>query len=403
MPHRRPMRGLMERSVALAPPRAGVSLARVTSAPAVLTIIVAGSAIVRFAVALGRQTPSYFPDEYLYSELGRSLASTGHPLVRGVAPGFPALLQPVLTAPVWYLDDVATAYHAIQAFNAVAMSLAAVPVYLLARRVGTDTRLALLAALAAVAVPDLLYSGWILSEPIAYPLVVLAALLAVRALERPAWHAQLAFLAVAGLAAFARTQFAVLPVCFLAAAVIFGVRTRRIGLALRQTWLVGGLMLFGLVGLLARGGTSVGAYPDVLSFHLSRAAFLSNLETQSLSLLYAGGWILVPGALLGIALMLAKPETRAELALASFALALGGALLVQASAWGEPAIRRARYSFCVAPLPALAFAGLAPRGGPGPRAPALGGGPLLLAAATPPLSSSAAHPGNRHSVVLFAV
>src|SRR5207247_1356994 len=70
----------------------------------------------------------------LYSELSRSIASTGHPLVRGGASHFPALLQPLLTAPAWFADDVATAYRLAQAIDATVMALAAIPVYVLARR-----------------------------------------------------------------------------------------------------------------------------------------------------------------------------------------------------------------------------------------------------------------------------
>src|SRR5512135_1630553 len=119
----------MQRSVAL--PRA-VGLPRV-AAWRVLSLLVAASAVVRGAAALARQTPMYFPDEYLYSELGRSLATAGRPLVRGQHATFPALLQPILTAPAWLLGDIADSYHAIQLANALAMSLAAVPVFLLAR------------------------------------------------------------------------------------------------------------------------------------------------------------------------------------------------------------------------------------------------------------------------------
>ena len=41
-----------------------------------------------------RATPIYFPDEYLYAELGRSLLESGRPAVRGIEPRFPSLLQP---------------------------------------------------------------------------------------------------------------------------------------------------------------------------------------------------------------------------------------------------------------------------------------------------------------------
>ena len=114
-------------------------------------LVVGISTVVRGTVAFARQTPMYFPDEYMYSELGRSISNGGRPLVRGTESTFPALLQPILTAPAWLLGDVATSYHVVQAANALAVSLAAVPVYLLARRVGVGDRLALVAAAIAPA------------------------------------------------------------------------------------------------------------------------------------------------------------------------------------------------------------------------------------------------------------
>ena len=83
-----------------------------------------------------RATPIYFPDEYIYSEVGRSIAEHGRPLVRGGSAHFPALLQPLLTAPAWLFDDVATSFRTIQLINAVVMSLGAVAVFWLARRLG---------------------------------------------------------------------------------------------------------------------------------------------------------------------------------------------------------------------------------------------------------------------------
>src|SRR3954449_12723380 len=141
-------RGRMQRAVALPAPRArrALALSRVAGWRA-LMLVVGISTVVRGAAAFARQTPMYFPDEYMYSELGRSISTGGRTLVRGtettfppliqpiraarapLVPGpettFPALLQPILTAPAWLLGDVATAYHAIQVANALAMSLAA--------------------------------------------------------------------------------------------------------------------------------------------------------------------------------------------------------------------------------------------------------------------------------------
>src|SRR5207253_10600917 len=92
------------------------------------------SALGHVVLAWLRPMPSLFPDEYIYAALGRSLIHTGRPLVRGGSAHFPALLEPILTAPVWLAHDVNVGYRILQAENALAISLAAIPVYLIARR-----------------------------------------------------------------------------------------------------------------------------------------------------------------------------------------------------------------------------------------------------------------------------
>ena len=108
----------------------------------------------------------------MYAELGRSILETGSPLVRGESAHFLPLLYPLLTAPAWLWDDVEHAYRTIQAFNAVAMSLAAIPAFLLARRLRVGDRLAVAAAALAVLLPELLYSSAAMAETLAYPLAL---------------------------------------------------------------------------------------------------------------------------------------------------------------------------------------------------------------------------------------
>src|ERR671936_1349993 len=167
-----------------APAQPAVARAAAVPARLVLAGIVAASVAVRFVAALAHTTPLYFPDEYIYSEISRSLAHAGRPLIRGNAAHFPALLEPLLTAPFWALGGVEFAFRATQALNAVAMSLAAVPVYLLARRLGLGKWFALGCALLAVACPDLFYVSFVLGEPIAYPLALAALYAALYALSR---------------------------------------------------------------------------------------------------------------------------------------------------------------------------------------------------------------------------
>jgi hypothetical protein len=387
----------MQRSVALPRP---LALPRVAAWQAVCTLL-ALSTLVRVLVAFRRETPMYFPDEYMYSELGRSLATTGHPLVRGAHAEFPALLQPLVTAPAWLLDDVGTAYHVIQVMNALAMSLAAVPVYLLARRVGVGVRLAVAAAVLAVALPDLLYAGWMISEPYAYPLAVLAAYAAVRALERPTPRTQLAFLGASGLASFARVQFLILPLCFAAAAVVVEARDVRFRSLLRY-WPVLVVVALCVVAVVIRGD-SLGAYRHLLELDAGWRGALSNIALQSLSLLYGAGWVIVPAAVLGLTLSLVRPTSRAELAFGAFASLLIPAFVLQASLWGDSEQMQQRYLFYAVPLLGIAFAVYAQRGWPWRRAHALGCGGMLVLAATVPLSGYAVKAGKQHATFLFAV
>ncbi|HEY3070915.1 MAG TPA: hypothetical protein VGJ34_11435, partial [Gaiellaceae bacterium] len=76
----------------------GLTLARVKPLHW-LGAIVAASFVLRTLTGWLRASPVYFPDEYIYSELGRSIAEHGRFLVRGTAAHFPAVLQPLLTAP----------------------------------------------------------------------------------------------------------------------------------------------------------------------------------------------------------------------------------------------------------------------------------------------------------------
>ena len=80
--------------------------------------------------------PFVFVDEAIYTELARSLADTGGYAVRELPVSGYSLLYPALIAPAYLLfDSLVDAYTAAKVTNAIVMSLAAVPAYLLARRV----------------------------------------------------------------------------------------------------------------------------------------------------------------------------------------------------------------------------------------------------------------------------
>ena len=366
--------------------------------------IVGLSFAVRMLLAWLRPTPVYFGDEYLYSSLGRSLAETGRPLVRGQAAHFPALLEPLLTAPAWLVSDVGIAYHLAQTIGALAMSLAAIPVYWLARRLGLTTGIALGLAALSLALPDLLYASWMVAEPFAYPLVLASVAAGVAALERPSRRSQLAFVAFSGLAAFARIQFVILPACFLGAIFLVGLRERRLRAALREQALPLALFAVPVIATIAVGPSRVLAYYEgVIHVGVDPLALLERTGMNLLVLLYASGFVLVPGAILGLVLVLARPRTRGELVFGAMTLLLAVSLLVEAGLFGAFEQAQERYLFYFLPLTAICFALYAARGWPWRLYHALLAAGVVTAAAVVPLAGYAASDEKAHSALLYGV
>ncbi len=384
-----------------------ISIVRRTYAPA-LVAIVGASFVLRTAVAWLRSTPALFPDEYIYASIGRSLAESGRPLIRGGPAHFPALLQPIVTSPAWLIGDVGVAFRLVQSIGALAMSLAAVPVYLLARRLGLSGRIALVLSAFAVLVPDLLYASFISSECLAYPLLLTSVYAATRALSRPTRRAQLLFVAAAGLTTLARVQFAALPVVFALATVAVGIREHRVKAALREQALALGIFAVAATGALAAGPSSVfGVYRWLFGFHAGALGIAHWGALDAMTVAYAAGWVIIPGALLGLWLALSHPRTREELAFGVIVALLIAALLfeaglLQASLSVGQEIQE-RYVFYAVPLLGLCFALYASRGWP-LRLPhlALAAG-LVLVSVRMPLSAYARATTADGSPVLFAV
>jgi cell shape-determining protein MreD len=380
-----------------------------------LVAVVGVSFLVRTGVGWLRATPILFPDEYIYTAIGRSLADSGRPQIRGGAAHFPALLEPILTAPAWLVGDVETSYRIVQAIGALAMSLAAVPVYLLARGLGLSRRIGLALAALAVLVPDLVYASFISSEAFAYPLVLAAVAAAVSALARPSRRSQLAFVAFAGLAAFTRVQFAVLPLVFVLALLAVGMRERRVRTAVREQALPLVLFAAPLVVALAGGAARLlGYYHGALGLRPEPVRMLRWMGWDAMALAYASGWIVVPGALLGLTLALARPRDRRELAFGAVSACLALALLVQAGVFqADPGTLRGllaavngikeRYLFYLVPLVGICFALYARRGWPLRLPHLVLAGALLLVSVRVPLSGFAVGSTLDASPILYGV
>ncbi len=387
---------------------APLSAVRAQSASKVAVFTLAGlvvvSAVVRTVVASRHAGPAYFPDEYLYTELSRSIATSGHAYVRGAPSHFAPLLAPLLTAPAWLFGGVASGYRTAQAINATFASLAAVPVFVLARTLRLGRPQALAAAALTLVLPGLLYTSFMLSEPIAFPFVLAAVAAGVRALDRPSRRSIAVFLVFVVLATFARLQFAVLLPCFLVAFVGVLARERRVKETLTRHWKSGAALLLATAGLAVAGpARSTGYYPSFTHVGIHLGNLVSTLGLNTLILAVGTGLVLLPGAILGTVGAIERPRLRAELAFALLTLAVTVALLLQASIYGDTHAAQTRYTFYLVPLWILSFLLYAQRGWPRRRALALLGLGLVTAALTTPLTTAAIAQGKVHSPELFAV
>lgn len=348
------------------------------------------SIVARTWAAWFRATPNYFPDEGIYAALSRSIAHGHLPAVRGHVAQFPALLQPILTAPAWWFGSLETGYRVTQLIQSVAISTAALAVWWTARRLGVGRGVAFAAAVLTLAVPDVGYSGWVLSEAFAYPLFIAAVAAGSVALARPTRQAQAAFLAFALLAAFARMQLAVLLIAYLAAALLL----RRVR---EQRVVVGGLALAIVVAL--AGG--LGFYKHAPSaFHLVSPDAVGR---NALVLAYAAGWIVVPAGLLGLGGAFVRPRSELERAFGVFALTSAVAVSAETTLYGHSDLAHERYGCYLFPLLFLGFALHADRRWPWRRAHALIAAGMLLVSAIVPLSGWATAGGNAHSLFLTGV
>jgi len=226
-----------------------------------------------FRTLLSRRLPGpfIFVDELVYSELGRSLAAGGHLLVRDVPTSGYGFVYPLLISPAyWLFESLPTAYAAVKAIGSLVMSLAAIPAYLLARRM-LPKGLSLLAAVLAVAVPSMVYTATVMTETVFYTLFLLVALALVAALERPTVVRQLTVLALVLVAYVTRAQsLAFVPAILVAPPLLAFFERRRLRSAFRPfavlyVSVVGGAVLLALVQL-ARGSSLralLGAYAVV--------------------------------------------------------------------------------------------------------------------------------------------
>jgi hypothetical protein len=141
-------------TTAVAEPTAAASSTRADRLAALLPLagVYVAFCFVYAVETWARVTPWLFTDELELTQLSRSIAATGHAARRGEAHS-PDSLYTVLTAPLWLIHNVSTAYASIKYADVFAMTSVVFPTYFLARLV-VGRRAALFAAAGAAAIPS---------------------------------------------------------------------------------------------------------------------------------------------------------------------------------------------------------------------------------------------------------
>jgi hypothetical protein len=214
-------------------PRKATTLADRILAAVPLASIYLWLCVVYAVEAWRRITPWLFTDELEMTQISRSIAATGHAARRG-DPYTYRSLYPVLTAPLWWLHDVAASYSAIKYLDVFVMTSVIFPTYFLARML-LPKWWSIFAATGAAMIPSLAYSSWIVEETFAYPYAVLAVLLIAKALVHRSRGWVIAAVAASLVAPAVRGELIVIPIAAVFA-VLFAVWSSEWGRARRASW-----------------------------------------------------------------------------------------------------------------------------------------------------------------------
>jgi Dolichyl-phosphate-mannose-protein mannosyltransferase len=343
--------------------------------------------VARLVLALEIPTPWLMLDELVYAELSKGIADHGSFELRGEPALVYSVLYPFLLAPAWIADAVPTSYGLLKTINVTLMTAAALPVYLLARRV-VSAGLALVAVLLTLVIPAFVVSGALITENAFFPAFLLASYAITLAVERPTVTRQGFALVAIGLAAGVRFQGLVLLAVFATAILLRLVLDRRASGA-RLTWRgivveLGRYLPAGIVVLIAASGyvlykvaqgrsfsSGLGAYAGVTAVDYSLRDIAYWIGLHFIELGYAVG--LVPMSaliiLLGLAVRSRSGFTRAERSFLAVALSAVVWLVLTVGTYASHFAERIeeRNMFHVAPILFCCFVLWLGRGLPRPR------------------------------------
>ena len=263
------------------------------------------------------------PDEVIYADRGLDVwRHFSLPILNGQGAGY-SVLYPIVAGLPLAVGSLARGYASLKLLQALVVSLSAVPVFAYSRRV-MPTSYALVAAALTLSSPLLLYSGFVMTEVLYYPLAALTVLAIARAVASATLRDQAIALALIGACVATRVQ-AVVLVGVLAGGVLLDAVMARDVSRVRRFWPVWGLFalvavatavspgVFGAYAGAISGGYPFGASVRLVYYHLAYIVLLVAVAPV------AGSAVLVVQALRGRE---RDPDARALLAVTTMTVAL---------------------------------------------------------------------------------
>ena len=229
--------------------------------------------LVSFAVwaALGyaASVPRFFMDELYYMKAGVSVAQ-GHGLqFEGQSWGYGPLFPLLIGGFVKLTSSQETAYELVKVANAAFFALAAVPIYLVSRRLLPPWPSVAVVALSAL-IPSSMYASVSMTESAGYLIACWSIYTILRVLENPTAGRQFAALAVLAVAIATRPQFVALFGGYLAGLSLLAALSPRLRASLSVLWptvlgVLAGLAWFARPVLLGHGAEeALGSYSSLV-------------------------------------------------------------------------------------------------------------------------------------------
>jgi len=195
-----------------------------------LILLYLGGVALRYLIGLvASQNPFVMPDEALYANIARSIASGDAISLRNQPVTYTNILYPLLISPVYAIFGAGTPFRIIQLLNCFMMNLAVFPAFGIAKQLTDNKKTAFVIAVVSVLMPDMLLTTRIMTEAALYPLFLLTVYLMFGHFMKR-WD-KTSKAATTGLAAFlltlAKSGSIALVIVFLGLLLFDAIRTRR--------------------------------------------------------------------------------------------------------------------------------------------------------------------------------